>query len=194
MGSGKPKDELVEKQKEEQKKEKPKPRIERREVEGKELIRVANTDLDGKKTVIQAIKSIKGIGHTMAKVICSASGFNPNIKLGSLDENGIVKLEGVIRNPENYGVPAYLLNRRKDIETGKDIHLTGSDVDVAKRFDIQRMVNIKTYRGWRHMLGQPVRGQSTRSSFRQKGRAVGVMKKAVKLQMEQQKKAETEKK
>jgi len=34
---------------------------------------------------------------------------------------------------------------------------------------------MKSYKGWRHSLGQPVRGQRTRSHFR-KGSAIGVMK------------------
>ena len=61
-------------------------------------------------------------------------------------------------------------------------------LETAKKFDIQRMVDLKTYKGIRHMLGLPVRGQRTRSSFR-KGRVVGVVRKAVKLAM---KKAEEE--
>ncbi|MBI4017430.1 MAG: 30S ribosomal protein S13, partial [Candidatus Aenigmarchaeota archaeon] len=62
-----------------------------------------------------------------------------------------------------------------DPETGKELHLTASDLDVALR---QRLADLKkygSYRGWRHRLGQPVRGQSTRSSFRKSG-SVGVVR------------------
>jgi len=78
------------------------------------------------------------------------------------------------------------VNRRKDLESGTDIHLSGQDVDIGRRFDIQRLVDAKTYKGVRHMLGLPVRGQRTRSSFR-KGRVVGVVRKSVRIVQQESK-------
>ncbi len=175
---------LAEKQRleDEKKKETSKPqRVEKKELQI--IVRVANTDLDGEKPLIRAIRGIKGISYSMSKVICYVSGFDPYMKLGSLNEADLQKLEQIINEPDKFNVPEFLLNRRKDIETGKNIHLTGSDLAVARKFDVQRYVDLKTYRGWRHMLGQPVRGQRTRSHFRQ-GRVVGVLRKAVKMQMQ----------
>jgi small subunit ribosomal protein S13 len=167
---------------EEKKVEKPK-KIEKPKVEAKAIVRVAGTDLDGEKPLIHALRGIKGISYAMSKAVCKVSGFEPNVKLGALTETDIEKLEKIIKSPVEFGIPAYLVNRRKDIETGQNIHLTGSDLDVARKFDIQRYIDIKSYRGWRHMLGQPVRGQRTRSSFRERGRVVGVMRKEIRLQM-----------
>ncbi len=167
-----------EKSKEETKKEEKKRPDQRREIPIL-IIRVAGTDLDGEKPIIRALRKIKGIGMTMSKAICLAANVNPQVKLGSLGEAEIANLENVIKNPANFNIHKFLLNRRIDPETGEAIHLTSSDLDIAKRFDVQRYVNLHTYRGWRHMLGQPVRGQRTRSSFRETGRTVGVMKKGV---------------
>lgn len=172
-----------EKEKSKEKKVKP-VRIEKPK-ELKLVIRVVGTDLDGEKKIIRALKKIKGISHTMGKAICTASGFDPNAKLGSLSEIDIVKLEEIIKDPAKFGIPSYLVNRRRDLETGKDLHLASSDLDIAKKFDIKRMIDIKSYKGVRHMYGLPVRGQRTRSSFR-KGRVVGVMKKIIKLQMKKE--------
>jgi len=189
MGVTKPKEEHKEKAKEEekpkveQKKEVAKPMRIEKPKEIKTIVRIANTDLDGEKPVFQALRSIKGVSFIMSKAICKVTNLNPNQKLGTLDPKTIEKLEEVIKEPISFGVPSFLVNRRRDIETGKDMHLIGVDLDMVKRFDIQRYVDLKTYRGWRHMFGQPVRGQETRSSFRQKGKAVGVMKKEIKLQM-----------
>ena len=69
-------------------------------------------------------------------------------------------------------------NRRSDPETGVTSHLYGSDLDMKKEFDIKRMKKIKSYKGIRHTMKLPVRGQRTRSHFRKGGKAVGVMKKA----------------
>ncbi|MGC8812646.1 MAG: 30S ribosomal protein S13, partial [Candidatus Aenigmatarchaeota archaeon] len=154
-------------------KEKPKEEVKKaKEVRG--IVRVLNTDLDGEKPLVNALRGIKGVSFTLSKAICQVSGFNQKTKLGSLSEADIQKIEKIIKDPLSYGIPPYLLNRRKDRETGKDIHLSGADVDVYRKFDIQRMVDLKTYKGVRHMLGLPVRGQRTRSSFR-KGRVVGVV-------------------
>jgi len=141
------------------------------------IARVAGTDLDGEKPLWRAIMGIKGISYSLTKGIVTAAGLDYKRKLGSLNEQEIQKLEQVIKNPENFGTPIWALNRRKDIETGKDMHLTGNDLDMAKRFDIKRYIDLKTYRGVRHMLGLPVRGQHTRSTFR-KGRVVGVIRKS----------------
>jgi len=166
-------------------------KIEKPKVEIKAIVRVAGTDLNGENQLIRALKGIKGISHTMGKAICLASGFDPKTKLGSLNENEIKKIEEVIKDPVKFGIPTYLVNRMKDIETGKPVHLTGSDLEVARKFDIQKMVDMKTYKGVRHMLGLPVRGQRTRSSFR-RGRVVGVVRKAIRIAM--LKKEEEEKK
>jgi small subunit ribosomal protein S13 len=181
MASGK-KVKDVEKVKEEPKKEEKKEEKKRPEVRRDIptlIIRVAGTDLDGEKPVMHALRKIKGIGIAMSKAICIGAKVNPLTKLGSLDETQVSNLENVIKNPLNFGVPQFMVNRRRDMSTGTDMHLTSSDLDISKRFDVQRYVDLKTYKGWRHMLGQPVRGQETRSSFRVTGMAVGVMKKAI---------------
>jgi small subunit ribosomal protein S13 len=164
-----------------------------KEKELREIVRVAGTALDGEKPLLRALKGVKGISHSMGKAICNVSGFGPDVKLGSLTEKDIAKLEEIIKDPVRFGIPTWMINRRRDVDTGKDLHLTGDDLDVARKFDIRKMVDTKTWKGFRHMLGQPVRGQRTRSSFRG-GRIVGVVRKAVRMQFEKDKKEEKEKK
>lgn len=176
MGSTKARTKNVEKE-EPKKEEKKKPEV-RRDIPT-QIIRVAGTDLDGGKPVMRALRKIKGIVISMSRAICLASNISPLTKLGTLNESEIMNLENVIKTPAKFNVPSFLVNRRKDLTTGTDMHLTSSDLDIARRFDVQRYIDLRTYRGWRHMLGQPVRGQETKSSFRVTGMAVGVMKRAV---------------
>jgi small subunit ribosomal protein S13 len=187
MGVTKPKDESKEKPKEEEKKVEKS--IKPKKEEMVTIIRVAGTDLDGEKPLLRALKGVKGIGHSMGKAICNVSGFDPNVKLGSLTEKDIIKLEEIIKDPVKFGVPIWAINRRKDVATGQNLHLTGDDLDVARKFDVQKMIDLKTWKGFRHMLGQPVRGQRTRSSFRG-GRIVGVVRKAIRVQLEKGKEKE----
>ncbi|MCD6371898.1 MAG: 30S ribosomal protein S13 [Candidatus Aenigmarchaeota archaeon] len=142
----------------------------------RKIVRVVNTDLDGEKPIIRAIRNIKGISFTMSKAIVYALGLDPNRKIGDLSEEEIEKLEDAIKNPKKYGIPPYLLNRRRDPETGEDYHISGEEVHIRMKMDIKKMIELRTYRGWRHKLGQPVRGQKTRSHFRSSGRTVGVKK------------------
>ena len=191
MGSTRLKDKKAEEAKpKEEKKETVKHNAEK-QVDVMSLVRVVGTDLDGEKSVYRAIMKIKGIRYSMSKAICKVSGIDPKKKLGNLNENEIEKLEEIIKEPLKFNIPTYFINRRRDLETGKDMHLTGMDLTVANRFDVQKQVGMKTYRGWRHMLGQPVRGQRTRSSFRGTGKAVGVLKKEIKLQAAGKKLEET---
>jgi len=161
--------------------------VKRKKMEIRVVVRVSGTDLDGEKPLIQALKRIKGISHTTSKTICKVSGFDPKTKLGSLKEADIKKIEEIIKDPSKFGIPSYLFNRRRDEKTGKDLHLTGPDLEIAKKFDVKNLINLKTYRGTRHMFGLPVRGQRTRSSFR-KGRVVGVVRKRARATMKEKKK------
>ena len=144
--------------------------------EKKILVRIANSDLDGEKNILYGLTGIKGISYTFSKAICHCANLDPFRKLSSLTEEEIKKIEDIIYNPLKYNIPPFLLNRRRDPETGKDYHLIGDDIDIKTKFDIQREISLKTWRGYRHMHGQPVRGQRTRSHFR-KGATVGVIRK-----------------
>ena len=50
----------------------------------------------------------------------------------------------------------------------------GAELDMRKDFEIRKMKKIRSYKGVRHIMGQPVRGQRTRAHFRKTGKAVGV--------------------
>ena len=179
MGTTKVRAEAQEEGKKEEKKKeerKPKPALAAAK-DLRAIVRVAGTDLDGEKPTWRAVMGIKGISYSLTRGIVSAAGIDLNVKLGSLNEQQLQKLEQVIKNPESFGVPIWALNRRRDLETGKDMHLTGSDLEMQRKFDVKRYIDLKTFRGMRHMLGLPVRGQHTRSTFRG-GRVVGVIRKS----------------
>jgi small subunit ribosomal protein S13 len=97
-------------------------------------------------------------------------------KIGELTDKEIEKITDFAKNPKN--VPGFIMNRRFDFETGENRHLVGTDLELRKDFDIKRLKNIKSYRGLRHAVGLPVRGQRTQSHFRKNRRkSAGVSKK-----------------
>lgn len=145
-----------------------------------EIVRLMDTDIDGTKTLEMALKEIKGIDFRLSRSIIAVAGAEPKKSLKEISEDQIKKIEEIIKNPLKSGIPRWMINRRKDAETGEDIHLVSNDLDFARKSDIDRMKKIRTWKGYRHILGQPVRGQSTRSSFRVSGMVVGVSRKAIK--------------
>jgi len=143
--------------------------------EFKHIVRLAGKDLDGTRKVAYALTQIKGINIRLADAIVKKAEVPPDKRLGFLSETEIRRIEDAISNINNYDLPSWLFNRRKDLETGKDIHLITSDLDLKMKEDIERERAIKSWRGYRHSYGLKVRGQRTRTTGR-KGRSVGVKK------------------
>lgn len=139
------------------------------------LLRILSTDIEGKMKVYVGLTKIKGISWSLSNAICKVLKIDKNRKIGSLSEEEIKKISDFVKNPD---VPVYILNRRKDIEQGKDRHLIGTDLELQKDFDIKRLKKIKSYIGLRHSVGLPVKGQRTRGHFRRnRKKSSGIKKK-----------------
>lgn len=149
-------------------------------VEATNIVHIAGKDVNASYDLIHALDEIKGIGfnlaNAVAKVFASNQGIPYSTTIGSLSEQQLQMLEQMIREPAKYGIPGYMLNHRKDPETGLDLHYVGTDLTVRTRQDIEAQIKIGTWRGFRHQYGQRVRGQRSRSTGRT-GPTVGVVKK-----------------
>jgi small subunit ribosomal protein S13 len=156
---------MAEQKKQEQKKpEHVKPEYVRPQEKREErLVRILSKDIEGKMKTYVGLTKIKGISWTFSNAVCKALKLDKNKTIGALTEEEIQKITDFIKNPI---LPNHILNRRKDIETGTEKHLTGTDLDLRKDFDIKRLKKIKSYRGLRHTAGLPSRGQRTKAHFR----------------------------
>ncbi|VVB80572.1 30S ribosomal protein S13 [uncultured archaeon] len=128
------------------------------------LVRILSKDIRGDMKTYRGLCQINGVSWTFSNAVCKNLKLDKNKKIQDLNEQEIHKIEDYIKNPQ--GMPLYLLNRRKDRDLGTDRHIYGTDLDLQVEFDIKRMKKIKSYKGVRHTLGQPVRGQRTKSHFR----------------------------
>jgi small subunit ribosomal protein S13 len=126
------------------------------------MIRIAGVIINPNKQARFALSPIKGIGKSNVKKLLKELNIGFEIKLGELTEEKIVELRNHIE--KNYLVEADL--RRK------------------VQADIKRLVDIKCYRGLRHTLSLPVRGQRTKTNSRtrrgKKSLAIAGKKKATK--------------
>ncbi len=139
----------------------------------KPFLRVLNTDLDGNKPIVQALLKVHGVGFSLANAICNTLQIPKNKKAGLLNEVDTKRIETLVK--EGKEIPNWMLNRRFDEDSGETKHLMAADLKFALENDVKKLKRVRAYRGLRHAIGQPTRGQRTRSHFRH-GRAIGVQK------------------
>ena len=108
------------------------------------MARIVGVELPSNKKVEYALTYIYGIGRTRAKIIVQSTGIDPNKRVKDLTEEEISKITQFIN--ENYKVEGEL---RQEVQR-----------------NIKRLIEIGCYRGIRHRLGLPVRGQRTRTNAR----------------------------
>ena len=125
------------------------------------MARLAGVDLPREKRIQIALTSIFGIGPASADDIIKVTGVNPDTRVTDLSEEDEQKLRAEIEN-----------NRLVEGDLRREITM-----------NIKRLMDIGCYRGIRHRLGLPVRGQRTKTNARtRKGpkRTVAGKKKATK--------------
>lgn len=108
------------------------------------MARIAGVDLPRDKRVEIALTYILGIGLKTSQEILAATGINPDTRARDLTEDEVAKL-------------------REYIDKN---HLVEGDLRREISLNIKRLVEIGCYRGRRHRLGLPVRGQNTKNNAR----------------------------
>lgn len=108
------------------------------------MARIAGVDLPRDKRIEIALTYIFGIGLTLSKEILAATGINPDTRTRDLTEEEISKLREHI--DKNYKVEG--------------------DLRREEQLNIKRLIEIGSYRGRRHRVGLPVRGQRTKTNAR----------------------------
>ena len=108
------------------------------------MARIAGVDLQRDKRVEIALTYIFGIGLKTSQDILAATGINPDTRARDLTEDEVAKL-------------------REYIDKN---HLVEGDLRREISLNIKRLVEIGCYRGRRHRLGLPVRGQNTKNNAR----------------------------
>lgn len=125
------------------------------------MARIVGVDLPKNKRGVIALTYIYGIGKSTASKIMEEAGIDKNIKVQDWNDDQIATLRNILN--ENYKVEGAL---RSEVQ-----------------MNIKRLMDIGCYRGIRHRIGMPVRGQSTRNNARTrkgKKKTVANKKKAVK--------------
>ena len=141
----------------------------------KHIVRIMNADLDGHQQVQMALTGIKGIGRRNARLLVEKAEIDPHEILGLLPDETISTLRDIVESAQD-NLPVWMKNRRKDLLSGADRHIMGTDLMLTGREEMDIMRKTRSYRGIRHERGLRVRGQRTRSTGR-RGATVGVSRK-----------------
>ncbi|AFZ80239.1 40S ribosomal protein S18, putative [Theileria equi strain WA] len=140
------------------------------------ILRILNTNVDGREKVIIALTAIRGVGRRMATVVCKEAGIDVTKRAGELTQDEINKVVTIIGSPAQFKIPSWFLNRQKDVKEGKHMHHAANALDSCLREDLERLKKMRLHRGLRHYWGLRTRGQHTKTTGRH-GRTVGVAKK-----------------
>ena len=146
--------------------------------EYRHILRIMGTDVQGTLKTVYALTKIKGVSLILASAILKKAGVNPDVRVGFLTETEINKIEEIIKEPTKYSMPTWLFNKRKNAETGKDIHLISADLVLRTKTDVDDEKAMRSWRGYRHAYGLKVRGQRTKTTGRA-GKSLGVKKKTI---------------
>lgn len=106
--------------------------------------RILGVDLPKEKKIYVSLSYLYGVGRPLAVKILQKAGISPDVRAKNLTEDEISRITNIIQ--KEYSVEGTL--RR----------------DVA--MNIKRLMDIQSYRGFRHKRGLPVRGQRTRTNAR----------------------------
>ena len=154
------------------------------------IVRIANSDLEGKRSVQYGLTGIKGISRRTAKIITINAGVDPKAILGYISDAETERLQSSVDSISSI-LPAWMVNKQNEIMSGEDRHLIGTDVLLGLNEDLNLMKKMRSYKGVRHDRGLRVRGQRSRSTGR-RGRTVGVSRAALMAKpKEAEKKEET---
>ncbi len=160
------------------------PAIRPKNFKEKPYFRKLKAQVDGSAKVEHALTQITGVGRRFAQAVVMTAGIDLGMRIGALPEKDLNRIEEIILNPIENGIPNWMINRKNDLRDGMDKHLIGNQLVITVRRDVERMKKIKSYKGVRHHFHKKVRGQRTKSTGRH-GLVVGVMrmKKAQKKQV-----------
>lgn len=117
------------------------------------MARIAGVNLPSNKRIEIGLTYIYGIGRSLSNKILKETGINPDKRVSELTDEEIAKLREIIE-------------KRLKVE---------GELKREVASNIKRLIQIKCYRGIRHLRGLPVRGQRTRTNARtRKGKKVTV--------------------
>lgn len=106
--------------------------------------RVIGIDIPDNKRLEISLTYIYGVGRRLSSQIIKKLGLNPDMRARTLTDDDIARINATLQSE----------------------YVVEGDLRRQVQNNIKRLINIHSYRGMRHRLGLPVRGQRTRTNAR----------------------------
>lgn len=106
--------------------------------------RIIGIDIPNDKRLEISLRYLYGIGPTLSREIIAKLGLNPDIRAGKLSDEDVARINGLLQSE----------------------YIVEGDLRRQIQNDIKRLMAIHSYRGLRHKVGLPVRGQRTKTNAR----------------------------
>jgi len=120
--------------------------------------RIIGIDIPGNKRLEVALTYLFGVGRTLSNQIIEKLNLNKDMKAQNLTEDDVAKINAILQTE----------------------YVVEGDLRRKVQNNIKRLIGINCYRGMRHRLGLPVRGQRTRTNARtRKGKRKTVANKKI---------------
>src|SRR2546426_2428348 len=110
------------------------------------IVRMANSDLDGTRSVGIALTAIPGVGSRVAEAVADLAGVSRSERLGNLSEEQTDKIEATLGNLGEL-FPPWMVNRPQDWESGLDPHPLRSEVEGRLPGDGELSKIVPAYQG-----------------------------------------------
>ncbi|KAJ9506042.1 hypothetical protein QJQ45_016626, partial [Haematococcus lacustris] len=122
------------------------------------ILRLLNTNVDGRVKIMYALTAIKGIGRRFSNIVCKKAEVDMKKRAGECSAEELERLMTIVANPANYKIPTWFLNRQKDYKTGRFTQagqlvvstvyarLTSGAIDSVMRDDLERLKKIRNHR------------------------------------------------
>ena len=81
------------------------------------ILRVMNTNIEGRERVSIAITAIRGVGRRFASLILKKAEIDPTKRAGTLSQEELDKIVAILQDPLKFKIPAWFLNRQRDTVT-----------------------------------------------------------------------------
>lgn len=128
-------------------------------------LRLLNTNVKGTGKIAFALTEVKGVGRRYANLVCKKADVDLNKRAGELNSDELERIVTIMQNPAQFKIPAWFLNRQRDLIDGKNSHILSNQIDQKLRDDTERLKKIRSHRGLRHHWGLRVRGQHTKTTY-----------------------------
>merc|ERR1712093_586031 len=130
------------------------------------IIRLVNTNIDGKEKIMFALTRIKGLGRRFAGLVCRKGEVDQSKRAGEFSVEKLEKLMEIVSNAQSYRIPIWFLNNQKEYVSGTQTQASAAQIDGLMRDTIERLKKTRSNRGLRHCWGVRVRGQHTKTTGR----------------------------